>query len=117
MENNHFNVAWAKSTALYTKAASVLGVGYPEMMVLYALESMGELTQKQIAENFGMQKQTVHTVVSGQVYAHRMIAPLRKAEEKVYRTIGNERLQAMCEILDLFNLLFERELSGGLGSE
>lgn len=56
MENNHFNVAWAKSTALYTKAASVLGVGYPEMMVLYALESMGELTQKQIAENFGMQK-------------------------------------------------------------
>ncbi len=25
------------------------------MMVLYALESMGELTQKQIAENFGMQ--------------------------------------------------------------
>lgn len=144
MENNHFNVAWAKSTALYTKAASVLCVGYPEMMVLYALESMGELTQKQIAENFGMQKQTVHTVVSalqkkgyllleasegdkrekrivltesGQVYAHRMIAPLRKAEEKVYRTIGNERLQAMCEILDLFNLLFERELSGGLGSE
>ena len=54
---------------------------------------------------------------SGQVYAHRMIAPLRKAEEKVYRTIGSERLQAMCEILDLFNLLFERELSGGLGSE
>ena len=42
MENNHFNVAWAKSTALYTKAASVLGVGYPEMMVLYALESMGD---------------------------------------------------------------------------
>ena len=105
---------------------------------------LGELTQKQIAENFGMQKQTVHTVVSalqkkgyllleasegdkrekrivltesGQVYAHRMIAPLRKAEEKVYRTIGNERLQAMCEILDLFNLLFERELRGGLGSE
>lgn len=75
------------------------------MMVLYALESMGELTQKQIAEN------------CGQVYAHRMIAPLRKAEEKVYRTIGNERLQAMCEILDLFNLLFERELRGGLGSE
>ena len=49
MENNQFNAAWAKSTALYTKAAPVLGVGYPEMMVLYALESMGKLTQKQIA--------------------------------------------------------------------
>ena len=134
MENNHFNVAWAKSTALYTKAASVLGVGYPEMMVLYALESMGELTQKQTdhtvvsalqkkgyllleaSEGDKREKRIVLTE-SGQVYAHRMIAPLRKAEEKVYRTIGNERLQAMCEILDLFNLLFERELSGGLGSE
>ena len=144
MGSNHYCTAWAKSNALYARAASALGIGYPKMMVLYALESMGELTQKQIAENFGMQKQTVHTVVSalqkkgyllleasegdkrekrivltesGQVYVHRMIAPLRKAEEKVYRTIGNERLQAMCEILDLFNLLFARELSGGLGSE
>ena len=144
MENNQFNAAWAKSTALYTKAASVLGVGYPEMMVLYALETMGKLTQKQIAVNFGMQKQTVHTVVSalqkkgyllleaseedkrekrivltesGQEYAHRTIAPLQKAEDKIYRTIGNERLRAMCETLDLFNLLFERELSGGLRNE
>ena len=35
----------------------------------------------------------------------------------LYRMIGNERLQAMCETLDLFNLLFERELSGGLRNE
>ena len=144
MENNQFNAAWAKSTALYTKTASVLGVGYPEMMVLYALDTMGKLSQKQIAENFGMQKQTVHTVVSalqkkgcllleasegdkrekwivltesGQKYAHRIIAPLRKAEDRIYRTIGNDRIQAMCETLDLFNLLFERELSGGLDNE
>lgn len=115
MENNHFNVAWAKSTALYTKAASVLGIGYPEMMVLYALESMGELTQKQIAENFGMQKQTVHTVVSalqkkgyllleasegdkrekrivltesGQVYAHRMIGLYEKPRRRFIEQSG-----------------------------
>lgn len=104
----------------------------------------GRTDAKADRREFRYAKQTVHTVVSalqkkgyllleasegdkrekrivltesGQVYAHRMIAPLRKAEEKVYRTIGNERLQAMCEILDLFNLLFERELRGGLGSE
>lgn len=115
MENNHFNVAWAKSTALYTKAASVLGVGYPEMMVLYALESMGELTQKQIAENFGMQKQTVHTVVSalqkkgyllleasegdkrekrivltesGQVYAHRILRLYEKPRRRFIEQSG-----------------------------
>lgn len=144
MEKNHYCTAWAKSNALYARAASVLGIGYPEMMVLYALETMGELTQKQIALDTGMQKQTVHTVVSalqkkgylllepgegdkrekqivltesGREYAHRIIMPLIKAEDKVYRMIGNERLQAMCETLDLFNLLFERELSGGLDHE
>ena len=144
MENNQVNAAWAKSTALYAKAASVLGIGYPEMMVLYALDTMGKVTQKQIAENFGMQKQTVHTVVSalqkkgclllepgegdkrekqivltesGHEYTNRIIAPLRKAEDKIYRMIGNDRLQTMCETLDLFNLLFERELSGGLDNE
>ena len=114
------------------------------MMVLYALDTMGKLTQKQIATNFGMQKQTVHTVVSAlqkkeyllleasagdkrekrivltesaQEYAHRIIAPLRKAEDKVFGIIGNEKMQTMCEILDLLNLLFERELNGGLRSE
>lgn len=144
MENNQFNAAWAKSTTLYTKAASLLGIGYPEMMVLYALVFMGEPTQKQIAENFGMQKQTVHTVVnglqkkgyllleickedkrekqivlteSGQEYAGKVVDSLRKVENKVYKTIGTERLQAMCETLDLFNLLFERELNGGFGDE
>lgn len=144
METNRFNAAWAKSNALYSKAASVLGVGYPELMVLYALKSMGELTQKQIAENFGMQKQTVHTIVralqqkgflmleaceedkrekriilteSGQEYADRIVAPVRNAENRIYRTIGNERLEAMCETLDLFNVLFEKELNGGLGDE
>ena len=40
MENNQFNASWAKSTVLYTKAASVLGIGYPEMMVLYALDTV-----------------------------------------------------------------------------
>ena len=144
MGKNRYCTAWAKSNALYARAASVLGIGYPEMMVLYALETMGDVTQKQIALDTGMQKQTVHTVVSalqkkgyllleasesdkrekrivltesGREYARGRIAPLRKAEDKIYRTIGKERLQAMCETLDLFNLLFERELSGGLGNE
>ena len=144
MEKNQFNAAWAKCNALYTRAAAVMQIGYPEMMVLYALETMGAQTQKQISENFGMQKQTVHTVVralskqgclrleagltdkrekqvilteSGKEYARKMIEPLRKAEEKIYRTIGKEKMQAMCETLDLFNLLFEREMQGGLGLE
>lgn len=61
--NNRVNTAWSKSNALYAKAASLIGINYTDMMVLYALKTEGELTQKQISENFGMQKQTVNTVV------------------------------------------------------
>ena len=138
MDINQLNSTWAKGTALYSKAATELGVGYPEMMVLYALETMGELTQKQIAENFGMQKQTVHTVISalqkkeyllleasvvdkrekqivltesGKKYASMIVEPLRKIEGKVCKTIGEERIRSVCETLDLFNVLFERELN------
>lgn len=142
--NRKINSAWSKSNALYTKAASVLGIGFPEMMVLYALEAEGSLTQKQISENYSMQKQTVNTVIksldkrgyvvltagkadkrektvsmtdNGQKYAKQIIQPIRNAEDKVYRNIGEERLQTMYETLDLFNLLFERELNGGLKDE
>lgn len=142
--NQQINSAWSKSTALYTKVANVLGVGYPEMMVLYALEMEGDLTQKQISERYGMQKQTVNTVVkvlknqgyielvsgtvdkrskivsltkSGNEYATQLLSPLMNAEDKVYRIIGEERLRVMAETLDLYNLLFERELKGGLNDE
>lgn len=144
MENNRFCAAWAQCNALYAKAALALAVGYPEMMVLYALETMGELTQKQVAENFGMQKQTVHTVVSalgkkgflrlapctsdkrekriiltesGREYSKKLIEPLLKAEDRASEMIGSEKMKAMCETLELFNLLFERELNGGLSNE
>lgn len=142
--NRKINAVWTRSNALYARAAALLGVGYPEMMVLYALETMGELTQKEIAERFGMQKQTVNSVVraltkrgmlqlvagradkrekllvltdSGRDYAHTIISPLRRIEDKLYETIGEEKLQAMYETLDLFNLLLERALLRGLHDE
>lgn len=136
--------AWTKSNAIYAKAALTLGIGYPELMVLYALETMGELKQKQIAENYGLQKQTVNTVIktlaqrelvrlvpseadkrekivlltqSGKAYARKLISPLRQIEEKVYKNIGAERLQAMCETQELFNLLLEKEINEDLSYE
>lgn len=139
--NKQINSAWSKSTALYARTATTLNIGYPEMMVLYALETEGDLTQKQVAENYGMLKQTVHTVIrsleqrgyvhltagkkdrrekivsltdSGHAYAEPLLRPLRNTEDKIYRMIGEERLQKMAETLELFNLLFERELNGGL---
>lgn len=136
--------AWTKSNALYTKAAAILGVSYPELMVLYALQTMGELTQKQISESFALQKQTVNNVVKslvqsellqlaasqadkrekillltakGKAYAQKIVLPLLKAEGRISQSIGEEKLQVMCDVYELFNLLLEKELDEGLKYE
>lgn len=136
--------AWTKSNALYTQAAAILGVSYPELMVLYALQTMGSLTQKQISESFALQKQTVNTVVKalvqrevlklaasqtdkrekillltakGQVYAQKIVLPLLQAESRISQSIGAEKLQVMCDVYELFNILLEKELHEGLKYE
>lgn len=138
--NQHINSAWSRTTALYARTATVLGIGYPELMVLYALVVEGDMTQRQISENYGLLKQTVNTVVkslhtrdyillapgttdkrekvvslteSGREYAEHLLQPLLAAEERAYQIIGAERSQAMADTLDLYNIIMERELSGG----
>lgn len=54
---------------------------------------------------------------SGQEYAKDILRPLKNTEDKIYRMIGEGRLQAMTDTLDLYNLLFERELNGGFKDE
>ena len=54
---------------------------------------------------------------SGREYSKKLIEPLLKAEDRASEMIGSEKMKAMCETLELFNLLFERELNGGLGNE
>ena len=137
--NTKYYAAWAKGNGLYIQWAAREGIGYPEMIVLYSLYTMGRLTQKQIREDFGLQKQTVNTVihdlkekevvtltasetdrrekwvdltVSGRRYAGEKIDPLLETEEKIYRQIGVERIRQISETMELFNLLFERELKG-----
>lgn len=137
--NTKYYAAWAKGNGLYIQWAAREGIGYPEMIVLYSLYTMGRLTQKQIREDFGLQKQTVNTVIhdlkekevvtltasetdrrekwvdlteSGRRYAGEKIDPLLETEEKIYRQIGVERIRQISETMELFNLLFERELKG-----
>ena len=103
--SNNFYSAQAKGNALYAQWASKYKIGYPELIVLYALDTMGNLTQKEIREGFGLLKQTVNTVIcdlkkrgfvtleackedkreklvafteSGKLYAHQIIEPLLK---------------------------------------
>lgn len=42
-----------------------------------------------------------------------IIDPIIKIENKVYGILGEEKVKLLYETLDLFNLLFERELNGG----
>lgn len=135
--SNNFYSVWAKCTALYVQWASKHEIGYPELIVLYALHTMKNLTQKEIREGFGLLKQTVNTVIrdlkkrgfvilepskedkrekfvllteSGKNYAQEIIEPLLNTEEHIYRKIGYERMAQAQETIELFNILFEKEI-------
>ncbi len=131
-------LSWAQGTALYGRYAEKRGITYSELMVLYVLEGSGALTQREVALQGELTKQTVNQVVrrfrearllvlgpdgadrrrkvitfteAGRRYAEDIIGPLHAMEEKVFRLIGPERLEAMKETSDLFNVLFAKELS------
>ena len=121
-----------------TKACEMLShIGYPELMVLYTLLSDTPLTQKNIVEEVGLVKATVNTVIrdlkkrdyvvltasktdrrekyilltdSGRKYAEETVSPLLDAEERITRMIGKDRMQQMIDTMELFNILFEKEL-------
>lgn len=136
-KNCEFNSIWAQGTALYVQWANKHGIGYPKLMVLYALDTLENLTQKEIREGFGLLKQTVNTIIrdlknkdyvilqpskedkreklvilteTGKLYSHKIIEPLLEAEDHVYKKIGYERITQTMETMDLFNLLFEKEV-------
>lgn len=138
--NRRFYSIWAIANSLYTRFANKLGVSYPELMVLYALFTMKEITQKEISDSFGLSKQTVNSVIrglkeknyvmskvcendkreraltlneQGNEYASKIISPVLKAETQVYNIIGKERLIQANETMKLFNILFEKLIDDG----
>ena len=95
-------------------------------------------SKKEIAEHCGIVKQTVNTVVhdlekhgliemtpsktdkrsriisltdAGQAYAMEKIGPLLDTEKQICHQIGSDRISSAVETLDLFNVLFERNLN------
>ena len=132
-----FYCSWAQGTALYARWANNQGIGYPEFMVLYALNISDKLTQKAISEGYGLPKQTVNTVIrnlkkndyitlelsqkdkrektftltdKGKEYSSKIITPVFDIEKRIYENIGYELITQMKETVDLFNILFEKEL-------
>ena len=136
--NMSIDLTWCKCNMLYSRWAAKNGIGYPEMMVLYGLYAFKCSSQKEIAEHCGIVKQTVNTVVhdvekhgliemtpsktdkrsriisltdAGQAYAMEKIGPLLDTEKQICHQIGSDRISSAAETLDLFNVLFERNLN------
>ena len=138
--NKKFYAIWSKGNALHSKASNLLGIGYPELVVLYALKTAGTQIQKDISRGFGLLKSTVSTVIrdlkyrgyvtldfsggdkrerleflteSGKRYCDELIEPVLNMEDNVYKILGKERLEQMQELMELYNTLFKNELERG----
>lgn len=132
-----FHSVWAQGTALYGKWASLHGISYTELSILYALSYMGSATQKTICDLYGLPKQTVHNAISdfgkkgylkfeinqndkrkkiisftelGDEYCQSKLSPLFQIEEYICTNIDQTKFIQATETRKLFNTLFEREL-------
>ena len=129
--------SWAQGTYLYVKWAERHQINYYEMLVMYVLDTKGNLTQKAIGDYLGLPKQTINNVIrkwkaegyailkisekdkrekqvelteKGKYLAQKLLVPLYRAEEQVCKNIEEKMLVQMIETADLFNLLFRREM-------
>ena len=84
-------------------------------MVLYSLKTGADLTQRQITEEIGLVKATVNTVIRDlKKRGFVILDPGRHdRREKLVRLTEqgkNERMEQTIGTMELFNLLFEKEL-------
>ncbi|MEE8885846.1 MAG: MarR family winged helix-turn-helix transcriptional regulator [Eubacteriales bacterium] len=125
---------WSQCNAMYHRWAANQDINYYQLLVLYAIDQRDALTQREICELEGLQKQTVNSVIrqfkaegyvtlepgqkdkreklvrftqKGRTYAQEVLSPLFQIEKKVYSMMGQERVQQLYELSRLFNLLFE----------
>lgn len=128
---------WAQATALYARWANDNKMSYSQMVVLYALMTRKNLSQKKICENYGLTKQTVNGLINdlekkkllslvtnpkdkrekiihlndqGKAYVSEKVGRLVEIEENIYGQIGYERIKESNDTMNLYNLLLEREL-------
>lgn len=136
--NMRINLVWARCNMLYSRIAAQSGLGYPEFMVLYGIRAFGYRSQKEIAENCGLVKQTVNSVIrdlrargmlelipserdrrariialtdTGKSYVTEKIGPVLETEREIYHRIGDDRVAEAAETLDLFNVLLEKKIN------
>lgn len=137
--NNHRKLweVWGQTNALYTQWSVRQGMNPYRQLVLYALDSREPITQARIAEESGLSRQTVSTVIralkveglvtltaaegdrrekyvrlteEGLRQAAETLGPLYQLEERVFALLGEERIREMLNAVSLFNTVFAREM-------
>ena len=132
-------VCLCRQEALYGEWAKAHGMSYNTIMTMYALDQARGCTQKQIAEEWLIPKQTVNTIVkelerqgyvqfeagrdlkeklvrfteAGQAYAEGYLRELYQIEERAMESLGEELRQAMVEGTQAFTDAFAREVRRG----
>ena len=113
--NMSIDLTWFKCNMLYSRWAAKNGMGYPEMMVLYGLYAFHDLEKHGLIEMTPSKTDKRSRIISltdaGQAYAMEKIGPLLDTEKQICHQIGSDRISSAVETLDLFNVLFERNLN------
>lgn len=123
---------------LYATLARRHGMSFHTALTLYALDQDGGCTQKQIAENWLIPKQTVNTVVkdlerrgyvslragrdqkeklvdltpAGRAFAAPCLQEIYELEDRAVDAMGQERFREMVEANTAFTRAFAREVHG-----
>ena len=132
-------VCLCRQEALYGEWAKAHGMSYNTVMTLYALAQARGCTQKQIAEEWLIPKQTVNTIVkelerqgyvrfeagrdlkeklvcfteAGRAYAESHLRDLYRIEERAMESLSQELRQAMVEGTQASTDAFAREVHRG----
>lgn len=122
---------------LYEKWAKKQGVNNYVSRIMYMLYLSGVNRQKEMVENYGMQKQTVNTVITelqkkgyiilipdendkrskiikltqeGINYANKIVTPLLDCEIRVLKKMGTQRVEMLIDTMNQYADLLETEM-------
>lgn len=123
-------------TQLYHECAKLQGMSYNTLMVLGALRHKQNCTQKQIAQQWGLPKQSVNTIIKklqaeqyvellegrnkkeklliftdkGNAYADKVLQPIMNMEERALQRMGEEDSRQFEQIMARFTTFLAEEM-------
>lgn len=124
-----------RQTELYADWSKKHGLSYNTLLIFFSLDNEDGRTQKRIAEEWGIPKQTIHTIVkslvksgyiyyqqeegkrekklyftdSGKAYARRRLHKLYEIEERALIRLGPQMTKYLIESQSIYTQLLEEE--------